>query len=63
MKRRDLMRSLEQIAKDAGLQMVVSEGAKHTKVRIGDRWDMVPRHSEIGEHTARAIIRQLGGRP
>jgi mRNA interferase HicA len=35
-----------------------TEGGNHTKVIIGNRTEMVPRHSEINEMTAKAIIRQ-----
>ncbi|MDR1118777.1 MAG: hypothetical protein LBL01_05720 [Bifidobacteriaceae bacterium] len=61
MKRRDLLRELTRLAASQGQELVVTEGARHTKVRIGVRWDMVPRHREISEMTAKAIIRQLGG--
>lgn len=40
--------------------MVLVEGAKHTKVVIGEARTVVPRHSEINERTARAILRQMG---
>jgi hypothetical protein len=62
MKRRELMKRLAQIAKAQGLEMRLTEGANHTKVIIGDRTDVVPRHTEINEMTARAIIRKMEGR-
>lgn len=62
MKRRDLLRRLAQIAKAQGLEMRLTEGGSHTKVSIGDRTDVVPRHTEINEMTAKAIIRKLEGR-
>jgi len=62
MKRRELMKRLAKIAKAQGLEMLVSEGANHTKVIIGDRLDVVPRHNEINEMTAKSIIRKLEGR-
>jgi mRNA interferase HicA len=62
MERRDLMKRLAQIAMAQGLEMHVTEGGNHTKVVIGDRTDVVPRHSEINEMTARSIIRKLEGR-
>jgi mRNA interferase HicA len=43
--------------------MRLTEGGNHTKVSIGNRTEMVPRHNEINEMTAKAIIRQLEGRP
>ena len=63
MKRRDLMKRLAQIAKAQGMEMRLTEGGNHTKVSIGTRTEMVPRHNEINEMTAKAIIRQLEGRP
>jgi mRNA interferase HicA len=60
-KRRDLMKRLAQIAKARGVEMYVEEGGNHTKVRIGDRSQMVPRHNEVNEMTAKAIIRAMEG--
>jgi len=40
-----------------------SRKAAATKVTIGNRTDVVPRHAEINEMTAKAIIRKLEGRP
>jgi hypothetical protein len=62
MKRRELMKRLAQIARAQGLEMRLTEGANHTKVVIGNRIDVVPRHTEINEMTAKAIIRKLEGR-
>lgn len=56
------MKRLAQIAKSQGLEMRLTEGASHTKVIIGDRIDVVPRHTEINEMTAKAIIRKMEGR-
>jgi len=61
MKRRELMRKLQQIATENGERMETTEGGNHTKVRIGLRQTTIPRHNEINEHTARAIIRHMGG--
>lgn len=41
--------------------MHITEGGSHTKVRIGNRSEMVPRHNEVNEMTARAIIAKLEG--
>ena len=62
MKRRYLMKRLAQIAKSQGAQMYLTEGGSHTKVTIGNRTDVVPRHAEINEMTAKAIISKLEGR-
>lgn len=56
------MKRLAQIAKAQGLEMLVTEGGGHTKVTIGNRIDVVPRHNEINEMTAKSIIRKLEGR-
>jgi mRNA interferase HicA len=56
------MKRLAQIAKAQGIELRLTEGANHTKVIIGNRIDVVPRHTEINEMTAKAIIRKLEGR-
>lgn len=38
----------------------IQEGSKHTKVRLGDKRSVVPRHKEINNITAEAIKKQLG---
>lgn len=37
------------------------EGGSHTKVRVGERQTVIPRHTEINEITARAILKHLEG--
>lgn len=59
MKRRQLMAKLAAMARSEGREMQIREGGSHTKVRIGERQTVVPRHSEINEVTARAILRQM----
>ncbi|QCG77808.1 HicA-like toxin [Gordonia phage Reyja] len=61
MKRRDLMKTLGQIAKAAGEDLVTREGGSHTIVTIGDRKTPVPRHNEINEYTAKGIINYMRG--
>lgn len=39
--------------------MEIREGGSHTVIRIGDRQSAVPRHREINELTARAIIEHM----
>ena len=63
MKRRDLMKILQDHAKATGQDMIVTEGANHTKVTIDDRATTVPRHNEINELTARGILKQMGVMP
>ncbi|MGL5859591.1 MAG: type II toxin-antitoxin system HicA family toxin [Angustibacter sp.] len=60
MKRRDLMKQLAKQAKAEGVELEVAEGGNHTRVKIGDRRSTVPRHSEVNELTAKAILRQMG---
>ena len=55
MKRRDLLRRLEQ----AGFSLVRSDG-KHDMYGRGEVRIPVPRHKEIKEPTARAILRRAG---
>ena len=59
MNRADLMKRLALIAKEQGAELVVTEGANHTKVRIDQKMTMVPRHREVSEGTARGIIRKM----
>jgi mRNA interferase HicA len=60
MKRTDLMKTLRASARSRGLEMSELEGGKHTKVMIGEVWTTIPRHREINEHTAKAILDHLG---
>jgi hypothetical protein len=53
------MKRLAKIAKTQGVEMHVKEGGSHTKVTIGDRSQMVPRHNEVNEMTAKAIIQAM----
>ncbi|OMQ14498.1 hypothetical protein A7K94_0216200 [Modestobacter sp. VKM Ac-2676] len=61
MKRRGLLKRLHELANARGLTMETVEGASHTKVRIGDLQTVVPRHAEINEITAKAILKQMTG--
>lgn len=55
MKRKDLLK----IIRDAGF--IIKEGGDHSKVyRDNALLTEVPRHTEINELTARAILRKLG---
>lgn len=44
------------------LRFAVVEGANHTRIRVGDRATVVPRHNEINEITAKHILKQIGAR-
>jgi mRNA interferase HicA len=59
-KRRDLMKKLAAEARAQGRELILAEGSNHTKVSIGETQAVVPRHKEINEITARAILRQMG---
>jgi len=61
LKRADLLRRINKIAKARGVEVVDTEGGSHTKVQLGDLQTVVPRHNEINEHTARGILRHLEG--
>lgn len=51
-------RELRRIAKMHGLDLVLTEGGNHTKAVIGTWQEPLPRHREIPELLARAIIRR-----
>lgn len=57
------MKILRDHAKDTGQQIIESEGGNHTKVMIGDKRTTIPRHSEVNELTARAILKEMGVKP
>lgn len=59
MKRTDLMKRLRKIAKAEGVEVETREGGSHTVVKIGERQTTVPRHNEINEITAKAILKQM----
>jgi mRNA interferase HicA len=59
-KRRELLKRIRSAAQPKGLGVdVVREGANHTIFRVGSVEFPVPRHSEINEYTARAIMKDL----
>ena len=53
------MRELQRIAKERGVTFRVEEGGSHTIVWIGKKRQSVPRHREVDEWLARAIIRSV----
>lgn len=61
MKRRDLLRTLRRLAVERDLELRMVEGARHTKIFLGDRQTVIPRHAEINEITAQKIIKHLEG--
>jgi mRNA interferase HicA len=41
------------------LTLEATEGGSHTKVQVGDRQSVVPRHGETNEITTKAILKQM----
>ncbi len=56
MKRRDLEKRLRELG-----WVLVRHGTRHDVWGKGDRELTVPRHNEINEYTARAILREAQG--
>jgi hypothetical protein len=59
-KRRDLLKELRRMAKARGVEYLETEGGSHTKVELGGKRTTVPRHNEINEMTAKAILKHMG---
>lgn len=59
MKRRDLIKTVKQIAKTQGYEYSQEEGGSHTKVMFDGKFvTTIPRHNEVNEITAKGIIKQ-----
>lgn len=56
-----LRKRINELARLRGLAVTWQEGASHTKVSVGERQSTIPRHAEVNEITARAILRHLFG--
>lgn len=56
-KRKELEKKLNQLARSTNKQITWAEGGNHSKVCIGELTITVPRHNEINEITARSIIK------
>lgn len=56
-----LRKRINELARSRGLVVTWQEGASHTKVGVGERQSTIPRHAEVNEITARAILRHLFG--
>lgn len=54
------MKIIAKSAKARGEEMIVTEGGRHTKVQVGTKATVVPRHNEINERTAESILGQIG---
>jgi mRNA interferase HicA len=60
-KRAELLKAMRKAAKVGGVEFVlVREGAEHSIYRYGTQQVVVPRHRELNEITARAILKDLG---
>jgi mRNA interferase HicA len=59
MKRTDVVRKLNEIAKSKGYDgaVFVRQGGEHEIYRVGNKQIAVPRHREINEITARNILK------
>lgn len=60
MKRVELLKTIANWAKANGYAFTTKEGGRHTKITVGDKRTVIPRHSEIAENTAKNILKQLG---
>ena len=61
MKRAELLKTIRKAAKVGGVEFVlVREGSEHSIYRYGSQQVVVPRHRELNEITARAILKDLG---
>jgi mRNA interferase HicA len=59
-KRRDLIKRIREAARARGLTLeLVREGSKHSVFAVGGFEFTVPRHGEINEYTAHAIMKDL----
>ena len=59
MKRRKLVRLLRVIARSADTEFkFIREGRSHQIWTIGGERVYIPRHREVNEHTARAILKE-----
>ena len=61
MKHGELIRRINKIAKTKGLSARYSEGGSHTSLDLGDKHTTIPRHAEVNERTAKAILKYLEG--
>jgi mRNA interferase HicA len=57
----ELLRGVARLAGKRGLPVDIAEGANHTKLRLGNRRTVVPRHAaDLKTGTFKAILKQLG---
>jgi hypothetical protein len=58
MKRREVLKKLREAAGNAGVEYEESEGANHTKVRVGTKKSTIGRHNEVPEISAKQFYKQ-----
>jgi hypothetical protein len=59
-RRRELLKRIREAAKASRLELKeIREGSNHTIFTLGGFQFAVPRHNEINEYTAQAIMRDL----
>jgi predicted RNA binding protein YcfA (HicA-like mRNA interferase family) len=59
-----LLRCLRRLATRRGWAMEVTEGGRHTKVRLDGRTTVLPRHAvDLKTGTFRSVLRDLGLTP
>lgn len=56
MKRRKLIKAINELAKKRGVTPEWSQGSNHLKVKIGAVQTTIPRHLEVNEITAKSIL-------
>lgn len=64
MKPAELLRRLNRLATRRGMQIEVSEGGSHTKVKLDERRTVIGRHpTDLKPGTFQGILKQLGLTP
>ena len=59
MKRRDVIKRTNEITKGRGQTPIWAGGGSHTKVTVGSKSTVIPRHKEIKEPLAQKIIADM----
>lgn len=58
MRKQHLIKQLRQVARDKGVGLRLLRQGRHEVWLFGTERLVIPRHTEIDEHTATAILRQ-----
>ncbi|MDV8000778.1 toxin HicA [Rhodococcus sp. IEGM 1408] len=59
-KRNELLKAIRRHAREQSAEVRIVEGGNHTRVWVGERYATIPRHREIDDKVARAILKQIG---